>query len=37
MAGHMVYMLIVWFRQWQTVIEGTEHSLSKPGLDCKEL
>ena len=33
----MVYMLIVWFRQWQTVIEGTEHSLSKPGLDCKEL
>ena len=37
MVGHMVCTFIVWFRQWQMVIEGTEVSLSKAGLDCKEL
>lgn len=37
MVGHMVYMFIFWFRQWQTVIEGTDHSLSNPGLGCEAL
>lgn len=33
MVGNMVEMFIVWFR----VIGGTDHSLSKSGLNCEEV